>query len=125
MFRQQHPKAQMQLRPASHNGSPVLNVTVLCLRVRGGGRRYGDELNPWGDIAMIGQAWCLSKPGALLLLAAPVGGKDVITWNQGREYGPSMFPHLVANWQQVWRSPGGAEVIQIFRSLKREITEGF
>ena len=25
--------------------------------------RYGDQLNPWGDIMAVGQAWCISKPG--------------------------------------------------------------
>ena len=63
--------------------------------------RYGDQLNPWGDIMAIGQAWCISKPGALMLLGMPVTGQDRIDWNAQREYGPVMFPHLVANWQQV------------------------
>ena len=29
--------------------------------------RYGDPLNPWGDIVTIGQAWCVSTPDVSLL----------------------------------------------------------
>ena len=25
--------------------------------------RYGDQLNPWGDLIAMARAWCLLKPG--------------------------------------------------------------
>jgi hypothetical protein len=29
--------------------------------------RYGDALNPWGDIIAIARAWCVTKQGGALL----------------------------------------------------------
>jgi hypothetical protein len=34
--------------------------------------RYGDALNPWGDIVAIARAWCVAKPGAALILGVPM-----------------------------------------------------
>ena len=33
--------------------------------------RYGDSLNPWGDLITMAQAWCLLKPGARALVGLP------------------------------------------------------
>ena len=30
--------------------------------------RYGDALNPWGDLQAIARAWCVCKPDGGLLL---------------------------------------------------------
>ena len=67
--------------------------------------RYGDKLNPWGDIVAVGQAWCITRGDGLLLLAEPMAEQDVVLWNEARIYGPVMSPHLLANWEQVWRAP--------------------
>jgi len=75
--------------------------------------RYGDELNPWGDRQAIARAWCASKNGAELLLAVPYGN-DIIFYNAHRQYGNIMYPHLVANWHQKWRAPGGEQVVHLF-----------
>ena len=37
-------------------------VTFSSLEHSGLGR-YGDPLNPWGDLITMAQAWCLLKPG--------------------------------------------------------------
>ena len=63
--------------------------------------RYGDKLNPWGDIVAVGQAWCITRGDGLLLLAEPMAEQDVVLWNEARIYGPVMSPHLLANWEQV------------------------
>jgi len=75
--------------------------------------RYGDEFNPWGDRQAVARAWCASKKGAELLLAVPVGN-DAIFYNAHRQYGSIMYPHLVANWRQKWRAPGGGQVVHLF-----------
>ena len=36
-------------------------LTVFDFNSRHAGR-YGDPLNPWGDIITIAQAWCASNP---------------------------------------------------------------
>ena len=63
--------------------------------------RYGDSLNPWGDLIAMAQSWCLLKPGAKALVGVP-GGKDSIGFNELRIYGRIMFPHLFANWKQIY-----------------------
>ena len=60
--------------------------------------RYGDPLNPWGDIMSVAEAWCVSGPSAKLALAVPTSvslGLDVIEYNAHRSYGPLMYPYLV------------------------------
>jgi Caenorhabditis protein of unknown function, DUF268 len=60
--------------------------------------RYGDALNPWGDILTMMRIWCLSKPEAKMYLAVPRGRKDKIQHNLHRIYGIFRWPLLTANW---------------------------
>jgi Caenorhabditis protein of unknown function, DUF268 len=39
--------------------------------------RYGDMLNPWGDLITMARAWCLVKPGGLGLVGVPTGMDQV------------------------------------------------
>jgi Caenorhabditis protein of unknown function, DUF268 len=59
--------------------------------------RYGDALNPWGDILSLARCWCVAKDDALLLMGVPVG-KDVVQFNAHRIYGNVRMPLLTANW---------------------------
>ena len=63
--------------------------------------RYGDGLNPWGDLVAMAQAWCLVRPGGRALVGIPTGS-DWIRFNAGRIYGPFQLSHLFANWKQVF-----------------------
>jgi hypothetical protein len=74
--------------------------------------RYGDAMNPWGDRQAVARAWCASKPGARMLIAV-MTGEDMIEYNAHRIYGKIMYPHLVANWKQLWRAPGGYQVVHV------------
>ncbi len=76
--------------------------------------RYGDAMNPWGDRQAIARAWCASKPGARMLIAVMTGG-DEITYNAHRVYGSIMYPHLVANWHQVWRASEGSQIVHVLK----------
>jgi hypothetical protein len=58
-------------------------------------------LNPWGDLIAMARAWCLTKPGGRALIGVP-SGPDLIYFNTHRVYGPVMFSHLFANWNQVY-----------------------
>merc|ERR1712227_6206 len=67
--------------------------------------RYGDPLNPWGDIMTVAEAWCVSSPQAKLVLSVPTDvqpGKDVIFFNTHRVYGPILYPFLTTNWKYTW-----------------------
>ena len=62
--------------------------------------RYGDMLNPWGDLMTMARAWCLAKEGAMALVGVPVA-QDEVVYNEGRLYGPLQLAHLFANWEVV------------------------
>lgn len=65
--------------------------------------RYGDNLNPWGDLIVMARAWCVLKPGGKALVGFPIGpGKDQIYFNSHKNYGPVLLSHLFANWEQVY-----------------------
>jgi hypothetical protein len=76
--------------------------------------RYGDALNPYGDKQALARAWCLAKPGALLLLGVMCGATDELAFNAHRVYGPMQMAHLTANWAHVWRAPEGGQVVHLF-----------
>jgi hypothetical protein len=62
--------------------------------------RYGDALNPWGDILAMARAWCVAKPQAKLYLGLPTG-KDCVIHNSNRVYGRIRWPLVTANWKQI------------------------
>ena len=59
--------------------------------------RYGDQLNPWGDIITMGRAWCLMKPSGRALVGVPTA-KDKICFNGHRYYGKILYKHIFSNW---------------------------
>ncbi len=64
--------------------------------------RYGDALNPWGDILAVARAWCVTKDdsSSFMFLGVPTG-KDMIFSNWHRVYGEIRWPLLAANWRHV------------------------
>lgn len=61
--------------------------------------RYGDPLNPHGDLECLQKIkeQMLTKDG-LLFLAVPTG-KDCLVWNAHRIYGPLRLPLLLKGWR--------------------------
>jgi len=70
--------------------------------------RYGDPLNPWGDILAVAEAWCVTSKEAKLALSVPtyIEGEDILMYNAARVYGPVMYPFLVSNWDYLWPTAG-------------------
>jgi len=67
--------------------------------------RYGDPVNPWGDIMAVAETWCVSSPNAKLAIAVPTSvslGADFIPYNAHRIYGPVLYPFLTTNWKFKW-----------------------
>mmetsp|Transcript_17126 Transcript_17126/g.56026 ORF Transcript_17126/g.56026 Transcript_17126/m.56026 type:complete len:386 (-) Transcript_17126:54-1211(-) len=62
--------------------------------------RYGDPLNPYGDIEAVAQVRCLLKPGGLFFLGLPIGA-DALVWNANRIYGPKRLALLLANFDLI------------------------
>mmetsp|Transcript_40327 Transcript_40327/g.68784 ORF Transcript_40327/g.68784 Transcript_40327/m.68784 type:complete len:411 (-) Transcript_40327:114-1346(-) len=62
--------------------------------------RYGDALNPWGDIIAAARGWCVTKEDGFMVLGLPTG-KDKIHFNANRVYGKIRWPLVAANWYQI------------------------
>ena len=78
-------------------------VTFSSLEHSGLGR-YGDQLNPWGDLIAMARAWCVMRPGGRAIVGIPVTFNDTVCFNAHRMYGRVMLSHLFANWRQVMNS---------------------
>jgi hypothetical protein len=64
--------------------------------------RYGDPLDPDGDLKAMQQMKKVLRPGGLLFLALPIG-TDRVIFNVARVYGHKRFPLLVDGWEIVDR----------------------
>lgn len=62
--------------------------------------RYGDPLDPHGDILAINQIFCFLKPGGLLYLTIPTG-TDAFLFNAHRIYGKYRLLALFAGWKLI------------------------
>lgn len=60
--------------------------------------RYGDPLNPDGDIQAMRKMRTMLKPKSLLFLAVPIG-RDELIWNAHRVYGRIRLPKLLDGWK--------------------------
>lgn len=62
--------------------------------------RYGDPLDPEGDLKAMKNMKSIVKPGGLLFLVIPVG-KDRVVWNAHRIYGELRLPYLFDGWELI------------------------
>lgn len=60
--------------------------------------RYGDPINPNGDLEAMKKMKYILKPNGILFLAVPIG-KDAVVWNVHRIYGRIRLPMLLAEWK--------------------------
>lgn len=73
--------------------------------------RYGDALNPWGDIIAIARAWCVAREGATLTIGVMYNlDHEYLQFNGARWYGKIRYPYLATNWKQVYRGQGSQRV---------------
>merc|ERR1712176_1581148 len=63
--------------------------------------RYGDPLDPDGDLSAMKEVWLKVAPGGLFLLHVPMGKTDTYAWVSQRTYGPSRLPLLIRGWEYV------------------------
>lgn len=62
--------------------------------------RYGDPIDPNGDLMAMMKAKKMLKRGGLLFLSVPIG-KDCLVWNAHRIYGWQRMPLLLRGWEIV------------------------
>ena len=60
--------------------------------------RYGDPLNPRGDLEAMEKMKSILKPNGLLLLSVPIGA-DTLVWNAHRVYGRLRLAELLSGWK--------------------------
>ncbi|CAC5400603.1 unnamed protein product [Mytilus coruscus] len=85
-------------------------VTFSSIEHSGLGR-YGDGLNPWGDIIAIARGWCVTKEGGSLTIGVQYSYEmDYIKFNAARWYGKIRYPYLTTNWNQHYRGHGQQRV---------------
>lgn len=85
---------------------PVFDLVLSFSSIEHSGLgRYGDALNPWGDILTVARAWCSSSTEAIFVMGCPTNYmKDCIAFNAHRVYGPVLYPFLMTNWKFNWSS---------------------
>merc|ERR1719232_235228 len=61
--------------------------------------RYGDALNPWGDLLAVARAWCVTKTNGFLVLDLPGESIDYTKFNANRVYSKYRWPLVTTNWK--------------------------
>eukprot|EP00595_Chromulina_sp_UTEXLB2642_P003396 CAMPEP_0196767316 /NCGR_PEP_ID=MMETSP1095-20130614/38817_1 /TAXON_ID=96789 ORGANISM="Chromulina nebulosa, Strain UTEXLB2642" /NCGR_SAMPLE_ID=MMETSP1095 /ASSEMBLY_ACC=CAM_ASM_000446 /LENGTH=276 /DNA_ID=CAMNT_0042134675 /DNA_START=123 /DNA_END=950 /DNA_ORIENTATION=+ len=64
--------------------------------------RYGDPINPNGDLIAMENVKKLLKPNGLFFFSVPIG-PDVAVWNLHRRYGNKRLPLMLKGWEVVDR----------------------
>jgi len=60
--------------------------------------RYGDPIDPYGDIKAMQKMKAMLHEDGLLFFAVPIG-KDRLVWNAHRIYGKLRFPMIIDGWE--------------------------
>jgi hypothetical protein len=74
--------------------------------------RYGDSLNPSGDIDAAEEVYCMLRPGGLFFISLPYARHSEIVWNAHRIYGPERMQVFAAAYTQLdyfgilWKGQG-------------------
>ncbi|XP_052068724.1 uncharacterized protein LOC127707988 [Mytilus californianus] len=96
-------------------------VTFSSIEHSGLGR-YGDGLNPWGDIIAVARGWCVTKEGGSLTIGVQYSyERDYIKFNAARWYGKIRYPYLTTNWKQHYRGYGHQRV-HVFTKINVNFT---
>ena len=87
-----------------------MSICVFCSFDHDGLGRYGDPLNPDGDLIAMETVSKVLKDDGLFFLTVPIG-RDVIVWNLHRRYGNIRLPLLLSGWEVVERVGWGAGLL--------------
>ena len=63
--------------------------------------RYGDVLNPIGDLQTMAKMLSVIKPGGFFFIGFPLREKDEIAFNAHRYYGVLRLPKIMAGWKYI------------------------
>eukprot|EP01084_Bolivina_argentea_P164965 286707_1 len=83
----------------NENYTDIFDVAVQFSSLEHAGLgRYGDPMDPIGDIKMMNQISCLVKPNGLLFYGGPTSD-DCIAWNAHRYYGSKRLRLMFMHWR--------------------------
>lgn len=96
-----HPDLTMMI-PEEYDKNPILFDTGFSISSfeHDGLGRYGDPLDPNGDIKAMKKMKEILKSQGLFFLSVPVG-IDTLTWNAHRIYGRIRLPLLLDGWELI------------------------
>lgn len=95
----EHPRVRMVTYDEYANNPEPLDVGLSISSFEHDGLgRYGDPLDPDGDLKAMRTVKSIIRPGGLLYLAVPLG-KDAITWNAHRVYGLARLSMLLNGYK--------------------------
>jgi hypothetical protein len=63
--------------------------------------RYGDPLDPEGDLRTMKHCAKALRKGGVCFLGVPIG-KDTLVWNAHRVYGPLRYPKLIEDFDEIF-----------------------
>jgi SAM-dependent methyltransferase len=69
--------------------------------------RYGDPINPFGDLHTMARLLTIVKPGGFMFLGVPCC-VDSVYWNAHRVYGRVRFEEMFAGWKVLSSFPADA-----------------
>lgn len=87
--------------------------------------RYGDALNPWGDVLSLARAWCVTAENGQMMLGLPTCSTDEVLWNLHRCYGSLRWPLITMNWiktdgnEYSYEADGIGSAIGVLHSFKK------
>lgn len=103
----QHPRLDA-MRPTKwgnlyrNNGTEIFDCAVTFSSIEHSGLgRYGEVINPWADLVVMGKLLCSVKTDGLVFVGVPSPGQDRIAWNAHRYYGRQRWAQIMANTEQL------------------------
>jgi len=95
----EHPAIEVRTPNELKDIDVDFGISISSLEHSGLGR-YGDPLDPDGDIAGMQNLKSVLNKDGILFLSVPIG-KDKLVWNAHRIYGNTRFPKLIEGWELV------------------------
>ncbi|EDZ92861.1 protein of unknown function DUF268 [Limnospira maxima CS-328] len=114
----EHPQVQVLSYQdyISSNIQADVGISISSFEHDGLGR-YGDPINPNGDLEAMKLAKKLIKKDGLLFFSVPIG-QDCVVWNAHRIYGKIRLPMMLDGWE-ILDSFGFSESLMINQDLGR------
>jgi SAM-dependent methyltransferase len=87
-------------------------ITCLSTIEHVGLGRYGDPIDPWGDVKMAGNLRALLRPGGVMFISFPVG-RGTVVYNAHRIYSEHRRSALFGDLRLIARAPGRSRLGQL------------